>query len=120
MARWGARDCQAGTTAIPSEVNGLRDPGEVSHMAQWDDPTSTLPPEIPRWSIPGYSHEQFIQDLPGEHETEMQRYLKKGAHKVQVDFTEKRLAVKTDRSGDLLNSFIDLNVWQPDGVTWLP
>ena len=33
----------------------------------------------------------------------------KGAHKVQVDFTEGRLAVKIDPSGNLLNSFIDLN-----------
>src|SRR2546422_11304534 len=29
-------------------------------------------------------------------------------HKVQVDFTEGRLAVKIDPSGHLLNSFIDL------------
>ena len=33
----------------------------------------------------------------------------KGAHKVQIDFTEGRLAVKIDPSGDLLHSFIDLN-----------
>jgi 5-methyltetrahydropteroyltriglutamate--homocysteine methyltransferase len=33
----------------------------------------------------------------------------KGAHKVQVDFTEGRLAVKIDPSGHLLHSFIDLN-----------
>jgi 5-methyltetrahydropteroyltriglutamate--homocysteine methyltransferase len=32
-----------------------------------------------------------------------------GAHKVQIDFTEGRLAVKLDPSGRLLNSFIDLN-----------
>src|SRR6185295_4304735 len=30
-------------------------------------------------------------------------------HKVQVDFTEGRLAVKIDPSGQLLHSFIDLN-----------
>ncbi len=59
--------------------------------------------------IPGYSREQFIDDLLGEHETEIRRCLKKGAHKVQVDFTEGRLAVKIDPSGNLLNSFIDLN-----------
>ena len=35
--------------------------------------------------------------------------LRKGAHKVQIDFTEGRLAVKIDPSGDLLHSFIDLN-----------
>src|SRR6202011_4132039 len=44
-----------------------------------------------------------------EHETEIRRCLNKGAHKVQVDFTEGRLAVKIDPSGNILNSFIDLN-----------
>src|SRR6202008_4188845 len=63
----------------------------------------------PAESIPGYSREQFIRDLLREHETEIRRCLKKGAHKVQVDFTEGRLAVKLDSSGNLLNSFIDLN-----------
>jgi len=37
-----------------------------------------------------------------EHETEIRRA--KDAHKVQVDFTEGRLAVKIDPSGNLLNS----------------
>src|SRR4030088_1563369 len=60
-------------------------------------------------TIPDYSREQFIDDLLSEHETEIRRCLKKGAHKVQVDFTEGRLAVKIDPSGHLLNSFIDLN-----------
>ena len=32
-----------------------------------------------------------------------------GAHSVQVDFTEGRLAVKLDPSGQLLRSFVDLN-----------
>src|SRR3979409_860237 len=59
--------------------------------------------------IPDYSREQFIDDLLSEHETEIRRCLKKGAHTVQVDFTEGRLAVKIDPSGHLLNSFIDLN-----------
>ena len=44
-----------------------------------------------------------------EHETEIRRSLKRGAHKVQADFTEGRLAVKIDPSGHLLISFIDLN-----------
>jgi 5-methyltetrahydropteroyltriglutamate--homocysteine methyltransferase len=63
----------------------------------------------PSEAISDYSREQFIQDLLNEHETEIRRCLKKGAHKVQVDFTEGRLAVKIDPSGHLLNSFIDLN-----------
>lgn len=63
------------------------------------------PPE----GLPDYSREQFIDDLLREHETEIRRCLQKGAHKVQIDFTEGRLAVKIDPSGALLNSFIDLN-----------
>ena len=63
----------------------------------------------PAEPIADYSREQFIADLLNEHETEIRRCLKKGAHKVQVDFTEGRLAVKIDPSGNLLNSFIDLN-----------
>jgi 5-methyltetrahydropteroyltriglutamate--homocysteine methyltransferase len=56
-----------------------------------------------------YSREQFIEDLLREHETEIRRCLAKGAYKVQVDFTEGRLAVKIDPSGQLLTTFIDLN-----------
>ena len=59
--------------------------------------------------LPGYSRDQFINDLLHEHETEVRNCLLKGAHKVQVDFTEGRLAVKLDPSGGLLQSFIDLN-----------
>src|ERR1700687_1513529 len=70
---------------------------------------SALSLMYPAESIPDYSREQFIDDLLSEHETEIRRCLKKGAHKVQVDFTEGRLAVKIDPSGNLLNSFIDLN-----------
>src|SRR6266446_5595169 len=70
---------------------------------------SALSLMYPAESIPGYSREQFIDDLLNEHEAEIRRCLKKGAHKVQVDFTEGRLAVKIDPSGNLLNSFIDLN-----------
>src|ERR1700730_6370039 len=70
---------------------------------------SALSLMYPAESIPGYSREQFIDDLLSEHGTEIRRCMKKGAHKVQVDFTEGRLAVKIDPSGNLLNSFIDLN-----------
>src|SRR6266850_1638982 len=62
----------------------------------------------PAQGIRDYPREQFIDDLLREHETEIRRCLKKGAHKVQVDFTEGRLAVKVDPSGHLLNGFIDL------------
>jgi 5-methyltetrahydropteroyltriglutamate--homocysteine methyltransferase len=63
------------------------------------------PPE----EIPGYTREQFIDDLLREHEAEVRACLRKGAHKVQIDFTEARLAVKIDPSGNMLQSFIDLN-----------
>src|SRR5437660_12479157 len=63
------------------------------------------PPE----NIPDYPREEFIEDLLREHETEIRRCPLKGAHKVQIDFTEARLAVKIDPSARLLDSFIDLN-----------
>jgi 5-methyltetrahydropteroyltriglutamate--homocysteine methyltransferase len=63
------------------------------------------PPE----QISGYPREQFIADLLQEHETEVRNCLRKGAHRVQVDFTEGRLAIKIDPSGELLHRFIDLN-----------
>lgn len=63
----------------------------------------------PAEGLPGYSREEFVDDLLREHETEVRRCLQRGAHKVQIDFTEGRLAVKIDPTGALLNSFIDLN-----------
>jgi 5-methyltetrahydropteroyltriglutamate--homocysteine methyltransferase len=63
------------------------------------------PPE----EIPGYPRDRFLEDLLGEHEREVRACLAKGAHAVQVDFTEGRLAVKVDPSGSLLHSFVDLN-----------
>ena len=70
---------------------------------------SALSLMYPAEGIAGYSREQFIDDLLHEHEHEVRRCLQRGAHKVQIDFTEGRLAMKIDPSGDLLNSFIDLN-----------
>jgi 5-methyltetrahydropteroyltriglutamate--homocysteine methyltransferase len=63
----------------------------------------------PADEVPGYPREHFIDDLLREHETEVRNCLRKGAHKVQIDFTEGRLAVKIDPSGELLARFIDLN-----------
>ncbi len=70
---------------------------------------SALSLMYPAEAIRDYPRDQFIDDLLREHETDIRRCLKKGAHKVQVDFTEGRLAMKLDPSGHLLNSFIDLN-----------
>ena len=70
---------------------------------------SALSLMYPAGSLPGYSRQAFIQDLLREHETEVRRCLASGAHCVQVDFTEGRLALKIDPSGNLLSEFIDLN-----------
>jgi len=70
---------------------------------------SALSLMYPAECIPGYPREQFIQDLLREHELEVRRCLERGAHAVQIDFTEGRLSMKVDPTGHLLNSFIDLN-----------
>ncbi len=70
---------------------------------------SALSLMYPSKEIPGYPRDEFISDLLNEHETEIRRCLQKGAAKVQIDFTEARLAMKVDPSGQLLNSFVDLN-----------
>jgi 5-methyltetrahydropteroyltriglutamate--homocysteine methyltransferase len=70
---------------------------------------SALSLMYPADGIEGYSRDAFLDDLLREHQTEVRRCLEQGAHLVQVDFTEGRLAVKIDPSGQLLNSFIDLN-----------
>jgi 5-methyltetrahydropteroyltriglutamate--homocysteine methyltransferase len=70
---------------------------------------SALSLMYPPGGIAGYAREEFIEDLLREHETEVRRCLQKGAFKVQIDFTEARLAVKLDPSGSLLHSFVDLN-----------
>jgi 5-methyltetrahydropteroyltriglutamate--homocysteine methyltransferase len=70
---------------------------------------SALSLMYPVAAIPGYSRDQFIDDLLREHETEVRCCLDRGAYNVQIDFTEARLAIKIDPSGHLLNSFIELN-----------
>lgn len=63
------------------------------------------PPE----PLPGYSREDFLDDLVREAETDICLALDAGAHCVQIDFTEARLAVKLDPSLNLLKEFIALN-----------
>ena len=70
---------------------------------------SALSLMYPAEDIPGYSRQSFIDDLLREHEMEIRRCFLKGADKVQIDFTEGRLAIKVDPSGELLNSFVGLN-----------
>jgi 5-methyltetrahydropteroyltriglutamate--homocysteine methyltransferase len=63
----------------------------------------------PAQPLPGYPRERFIDDLLSEHVSEVRRCLNRGAHAVQVDFTEGRFTLKIDPTGALLASFIDLN-----------
>jgi 5-methyltetrahydropteroyltriglutamate--homocysteine methyltransferase len=63
----------------------------------------------PGKGIDGYSQEAFIEDLLREHETDIRRCLEQGASVVQIDFTEGRLAIKLDPTGQTLKSFVDLN-----------
>jgi 5-methyltetrahydropteroyltriglutamate--homocysteine methyltransferase len=70
---------------------------------------SALSLMYPPDEIPGYPRQQFLDDLLREHEAEVRNCLRKGAHAVQIDFTEGRLAVKIDPTGELLHRFIDLN-----------
>lgn len=70
---------------------------------------SALSLMYPAEGLPGYPREQFIEDLVTEHVGEVRRCLAMGAHAVQLDFTEGRLAVKLDPTGTLLASFVELN-----------
>lgn len=63
----------------------------------------------PAHGIPGYSRDQFIQDLVRESVSDIRSCLDAGAVSVQLDFTEGRLAVKLDPSLGVLRQFIDLN-----------
>ncbi len=63
----------------------------------------------PAAGIDGYPREEFLSDLIGEAEEDIRECLDRGAVKVQIDFTEGRLAVKLDPSGGLLRQLVDLN-----------
>jgi 5-methyltetrahydropteroyltriglutamate--homocysteine methyltransferase len=63
----------------------------------------------PEQGIADYTREAFIQDLVREAEADIRSALDAGAHNVQIDFTEGRLALKLDPSGGLLDQFIALN-----------
>ena len=63
----------------------------------------------PSGGIDGYSREAFLADLIDEAETDIRGALDAGAVVVQIDFTEGRLSLKLDPSGNLLRSFIALN-----------
>jgi 5-methyltetrahydropteroyltriglutamate--homocysteine methyltransferase len=63
----------------------------------------------PGEGIDGYSQEEFLADVVDEAEADIRGCLDAGAHSVQIDFTEGRLALKLDPSGGLLRQFVDLN-----------
>ena len=63
----------------------------------------------PQDGLEGYPHDAFVADLVREAAADIRGCLDGGAHTVQIDFTEGRLAVKLDPSKQLLQSFIDLN-----------
>lgn len=63
----------------------------------------------PAGGVHGYSREQFVGDLLREAVADIEECLDAGACKVQIDFTEGRLALKLDPSGGLLQQFVHLN-----------
>ncbi|CAF0802398.1 unnamed protein product [Adineta ricciae] len=70
---------------------------------------SALSNVYPRPTIPGYTREQFLDDLVNEVEKDIRLCLEAGVDKVQMDFTEARLSLKIDPSGKLLRNFVQLN-----------
>jgi 5-methyltetrahydropteroyltriglutamate--homocysteine methyltransferase len=70
---------------------------------------SALSLMYPADELPGYSRAEFLEDLVAHHVGEVRACLDKGAHCVQIDFTEGRFAAKVDPTGNTLRSFIELN-----------
>jgi 5-methyltetrahydropteroyltriglutamate--homocysteine methyltransferase len=63
----------------------------------------------PAQGIDGYPRDEFVADLISQAVADIRRSLDAGAHVVQIDFTEGRLACKLDPSLGLLRSFVELN-----------
>ena len=63
----------------------------------------------PAAGIDGYPREAFLADLIREAVADIRGALDAGAACVQIDFTEARLSLKLDPSGELLRSFVALN-----------
>src|ERR1700736_4767763 len=64
--------------------------------------------------VPGYSREEFENDLVGECEKDIRKAFEAGAARVSVDFTEGRLATRNDPRNpwtgrNMLPHFIELN-----------
>ena len=71
----------------------------------------------PAQEIPGYPREAFLADLVAEAAQDIRGALDAGAANVQIDFTEARLSLKLDPSGNLLRSFVALNNQVLEGFT---
>ena len=63
----------------------------------------------PEEGIPGYTRQDFLDDLVAEAANDIRKCFDAGAVKIQMDFTEGRLAAKLDPSKKLLEDFINLN-----------
>lgn len=63
----------------------------------------------PQDGLEGYGRDDFLDDLVDACEQDIRRSLDRGAHRVQIDFTEGRLSIKLDPSGGLLRDFVALN-----------
>jgi len=63
----------------------------------------------PAGGLASYPRERFLADLEREAVADIRSCFDNGAHSVQIDFTEGRLAVKLDPSKALLGRFIELN-----------
>lgn len=63
----------------------------------------------PSGGLDDYPQDVFLDDVVREAADDIRRCLDAGAHVVQIDFTEGRLACKLDPSLGLLKSFVDLN-----------
>ena len=63
----------------------------------------------PASGIPGYPQETFMADLIDEAAADIRGAIDGGAANVQIDFTEGRLSLKLDPSGNLLRNFVALN-----------
>ena len=63
----------------------------------------------PQDGVEGYGRDAFLDDLMDACEQDIRRSLDRGAHRVQIDFTEGRLSIKLDPSGGVLRDFVALN-----------
>ena len=88
----------------------LRTAKEIAHapVKQAVISPSALSLLYPSEAIASYPREKFLDDLVNEAAGDIRDCLNFGAHCVQIDFTEGRLAVKLDSTGQLLSSFIAL------------